>query len=137
VLDRMEGQGRGEGVTAGRSLGWHQRLGWGRCFGCSLKQKNILSPMVIEPLLPGCLVHCLITILTGHFSLGLILTQDSAFDTTIIRHQELETLGQYVTRLQAGQQVNLVSFAGRGNGVFSSTVRLDQLWDLTSLLLSG
>jgi hypothetical protein len=36
VLDRMEGQGVGGGVTAGRSLGWHQRFGWGRCSGCHL-----------------------------------------------------------------------------------------------------
>lgn len=63
--------------------------------------------------------------------------QDLAFDTTINRHQELEALGQYVTRLQAGQPGNLDSFAGRGNRVFSSTVRLDKFWDLTSLLLSG
>jgi len=37
VLDRMEGQGGGGvGVTAGRSLGWHQTLGWGRYSGCHL-----------------------------------------------------------------------------------------------------
>jgi hypothetical protein len=35
VLDRMEGHG-GDGVTAVGSLGWHQRLGWGRCSGCHL-----------------------------------------------------------------------------------------------------
>ena len=79
------------------------------------EQKNILPPLVIESLLLGCLVHCLITILTRHFSLRLILMQDLAFDTTIIRHQELETPGQHVTRLRAGQPGNLDSFAGRSN----------------------
>jgi len=88
-------------------------------------------------LLLDCLVHCLITILTGHFSLGLILMQDLVFDTNIIRHQELESLAQYVTRLRARQPGNLDSFAGRGNRVFSSAVCLHRLWDLTSLLLSG
>ena len=44
--------------------------------------------------------------------------QDLAFDTTNIRHRELETLGQYVTRLWAGQQGNLDYFAGTGNRVF-------------------
>lgn len=63
--------------------------------------------------------------------------QDLAFDTAIIRHRELETLGHYVTRQQAGQPGNLDCFAGRDNEVFSSTVHLDRLWDLTSLLLSG
>jgi hypothetical protein len=41
VLDRREGQGGGWGrgswgFTAGASLGWHQRLGWGRCSDCHL-----------------------------------------------------------------------------------------------------
>jgi len=39
VLDRMEegqgGDGGGDGFTAGGSLGWHQRLGWGSS-GCCL-----------------------------------------------------------------------------------------------------
>jgi len=44
--------------------------------------------------------------------------QDLAFDTTIIRHQELESLAQYVTRLRARQPGNLDFFTGRGNRVF-------------------
>jgi hypothetical protein len=36
VLDQMEGHGGGGGVTGVRSLGWHQRLRWGRCPGCRL-----------------------------------------------------------------------------------------------------
>jgi len=101
------------------------------------EEKNIVSPLAIEPLLLGCLIHCLITIPTGHFSLGFILMQDLTFDTAIIRHQELETLAQYVTRLRARQPGNLDSFVDRDNGAFPSTVCLDRIWDLTSLLLSG
>jgi len=82
------------------------------------EQKNIVSPQAIEPLLLGCLIHCIITILIGHFSLSFILMQYLTFDNTIIPHQELETLAQYVTRLRARQPGNLDSFAGRGYRVF-------------------